>query len=177
MKNRAVFFDRDGTLNEDLGYVGRVEDLILFPDATKSIKLLNDKGFLVFVVSNQSGVGRGFFPQKAVEVLHEKMGEVFFKEGASIDGFYYCPHHPDKGCCCRKPSPQMVLAAAKTHDVSLKESYFVGDKISDVKTGLAAGCKTVLIAGDPQEVDFAKPQFVASNLSEATNWILKDSQR
>jgi len=177
VKRRAVFFDRDGTLNQDLGYVGRVEDLILIPEAIQTVKELNENEFLVIVISNQSGVARGFFSQKNVEAIHQKIKEDFLKMGAAIDAFYYCPHHPDEGCCCRKPSPKMVVTAAKRFQIDLGRSYFVGDKLSDVKTGLAAGCKTVLLKSNNEPVEETTPQFQASNLTEAIRWILEDSQK
>lgn len=184
MKARAVFLDRDGTLNEDLGYVGRKEDFVFIRGAKQAVKKLKDNGFLVFIVSNQSGVGRGYFTSAAVEEVHRKLREELLKDGVAVDAIYYCPHAPAAKCECRKPSPRMVEAAASSFDVDLERSYFVGDKMSDVQTGIAAGCKTVLIL-PPSKTDLplleeeedgeVEPDLIARDLREASDWILEDS--
>lgn len=183
MKARAVFLDRDGTLNEDSGYVGRKEDFVFIRGAKQAVKKLKESGFLVFIVSNQSGVGRGYFSHDAVEEIHQKLRQELLKEGAAVDAIYYCPHSPSIRCGCRKPSPAMVEAAASRFDVDLERSYFVGDKMSDVETGLAAGLKTVLIL-PPSKEEFSfseeengdlEPEFIARNLGEASDWIIEDS--
>lgn len=184
MKPRAVFLDRDGTLNEDRGYISRTEDFVFLRGAKQAVKKLKENGFLVFIVSNQSGVGRGYFSSEAVEKIHKKLRFELLKEGAAVDAIYYCPHRPTSRCNCRKPSPTMVEAAASRFGVDLERSYFVGDKMSDVETGVACGCKTVLILppskelviAEEDEADGIEPEFVARDLHEASEWIIEDSR-
>lgn len=173
MKKRAVFLDRDGTINIDKGYVGNPEDIELLPGTVEGLKLLKENDFLLIVVTNQSGVGRGYYTQKDVEEVHAHLNELLAPEGVQIDRFYYCPHLPEEGCCCRKPSAEMVLAGAKFYNIDLPGSFFVGDKTIDVQAGLAAGCQTVWV--DSSQFDLNKgiqPNYVAKDLLEASQWIV-----
>ena len=142
----AVFLDRDGTLNEDLGYVHRWEDFRWLPGAKAAIRRLRDSGVYVFVVTNQSGVARGMFDEAAVTALHAKMRDDLRAAGADIDDIRYCPHHPQASvaayriaCACRKPAPGMVLDLMRQWPVIAERSVMVGDKATDVETGRAAG--------------------------------------
>lgn len=184
----AVFLDRDGTVNEQMGYINHISRFYLLPDAARAIKLLNDHGIPVVVVSNQSGLARGYFPLSLLDEVHEKMNSMLAKAGAHIDGIYYCPHHPEakeeefrKKCDCRKPRIGMLLRAAEEMDLDLSSSFLVGDRWSDIKCAERAGCDSVLVLtgygrGDYQYIgptQQIQPSYVAENLSEAVEWILK----
>jgi D-glycero-D-manno-heptose 1,7-bisphosphate phosphatase len=149
---RAVFLDRDGTINVEKDYLHRVEDFEFIPGAPEAIRRLKDAGFLVVVVSNQSGVARGFFSLDEVEKLHSHLQTELARFGTSVDGFYVCPHHPTEGvgpyrqnCDCRKGNPGMLLQAAADFDVDLKASFMVGDKAADIEAGERAGCRSLLV--------------------------------
>jgi D-glycero-D-manno-heptose 1,7-bisphosphate phosphatase len=148
----AVFLDRDGTLNEDLGYVHRFEDFHWLPGAKDAIHRLNAAGVYVFVVTNQSGVARGLFGEDAVAALHARMREDLHAIGAGIDDFRYCPHHPDVGvgayrrvCTCRKPAPGMILDLIAHWPVDKAASVMAGDKTIDVEAGQAAGLAAEIV--------------------------------
>lgn len=149
---RAVFLDRDGTLNEEKDYLHRVAELVLLPGVPEALSRLRRAGFLLIVVTNQSGVARGFFDERAVARLHRHLQRELQRRGAGIDGFYYCPHHPTEGvapyrlaCDCRKGAPGMLLQAAVEHGIDLAGSFMVGDKRADIEAGLAAGCRPILV--------------------------------
>jgi D-glycero-D-manno-heptose 1,7-bisphosphate phosphatase len=149
---KAVFLDRDGVINEETGYLHRVEDFQLIPGAPAAIQLLKDAGFLVVVVTNQSGVARGYYPLSAVHALHRHLDATLTAHGTSVDGYYICPHHPEHGigeyrmaCSCRKPFPGMLQKAAADLKIDLAASYMVGDHVSDVIAGRAAGCHALLV--------------------------------
>lgn len=174
MKRIAVFLDRDGTINFDPGYLSSPRQLRVFPAARKGLKLLQKKGFLLFVVTNQSGLGRGFFTRQNLEAIHHRLEEKLGEEGVRLEEIVYCPHRPDEGCDCRKPSPKLVREIAGKYDIDLKKSFFVGDKILDVLTGINAGCRTVLLAPSEeiprlrQEKEWKEPDYIAGDLYEAS---------
>ncbi len=148
----AVFLDRDGTINVEKDYLYRIEDFEFIPGAPESIRRLNQAGLLVIVVSNQSGVARGFFSVAQVEQLHNHIQKELQKYGAWIDAFYICPHHPSQGegeftreCSCRKGEPGMLLQAADDFGICLADSYMVGDKVADIEAGRNAGCQPLLV--------------------------------
>lgn len=152
IRSRAVFLDRDGTINEEKEYLHRSEEFSFIPGAPAAIRLLNESGFLVIVVTNQSGIGRGYFDEEAVHRLHRYMDGELDRYGAAVDGYYLCPHHPLYGigdyrreCRCRKPLPGMLLEAARDFDIDLTASYLIGDKLADIEAGLAAGCRPLLV--------------------------------
>ncbi len=153
--DRALFLDRDGVINEDRHYVHRREDFVVLPRVFEALRLARKFGYLTFVVSNQAGVARGYYDLSAVNALHEHMLSIFADEGVSIDGIYFCPHHTDGvisefavRCACRKPKPGMILRAAQDFRLNLAESILVGDKMSDVQAGGAAGVgKNCLVVG------------------------------
>jgi D-glycero-D-manno-heptose 1,7-bisphosphate phosphatase len=155
----AVFLDRDGTLNEDLGYVHRFEDFRWLPGAMDAIRRLNAAGVFVFVVTNQSGVARSLFGEDAVTALHTRMREELRAVGAGIDDFRYCPHHPDVGvdpyrcvCTCRKPAPGMILDLIAHWPIDTAASVIVGDKAIDVEAGHAAGIAAEIVrSGELEE--------------------------
>jgi D-glycero-D-manno-heptose 1,7-bisphosphate phosphatase len=148
----AVFLDRDGTINEEKNYLHRIEDFEFIPGAPEAIRQLNQAGYLVLVVTNQSGVARGFFSLAEVDALHRHMVQLLAEYGARIDGFYVCPHHPTAGqgewrrdCSCRKGQPGLLLQAAAEHDIDLARSYMIGDKAADIEAGQRAGCSPLLV--------------------------------
>jgi D-glycero-D-manno-heptose 1,7-bisphosphate phosphatase len=154
----AVFLDRDGTLNEDFGYVHRFEDFRWLPGTKDAIRRLNAAGVYVFVVTNQSGVARGLFGEDAVAALHARMREALQEVGAGIDDFRYCPHHPDIGvgpyrrvCACRKPAPGMIFDLIAHWPVDTAASVMVGDKAIDVEAGRAAGIAAEMVRGGELE--------------------------
>jgi len=175
---KAVFLDRDGTIAKDVSYCRRPEDFELLPGATEGIRLLNENGYKVIIITNQSGIGRGYFTEVVLKDIHKKMMAVLAVSGAYIDDIYYCPHLPEDDCDCRKPKPGMVIKAVREHDINIAESYFIGDKIQDIETGQAIACRTVLISS-PAEVGisppdiFVQPDHVASNLVQASRWIIE----
>jgi len=183
----AVFLDRDGTVNEQMGYINHISRFHLLPGAAQAIRMLNKKGIPVVVVSNQSGLARGYFPQELLDEVHEKMRELLAQEGALVDGLYYCPHHPEAkeerfrlDCDCRKPKTGMLLKAARELNIDLARSSLVGDRWSDIKCAHRAGCTSVLVLtgygrGDYQYIgpgQDIQPAFVAEDLAEAVKWIL-----
>jgi len=140
----AAFLDRDGVLNVDRGYTFRPEDLKMIPTAAAAVRLLNTAGFYVFVVSNQSGVARGFYTEAAVDLFNTHIQDILKAEGAHIDAFYYCPHHPDGAikelaiqCRCRKPQPGMLEQAARDWPIDLGRSFLIGDKDDDLTAARA----------------------------------------
>ena len=152
--DKAVFFDRDGTLNVDGHYIYRIEDFKWMPDAAEAIRYCHDKGYLVIVVTNQSGVARGYYTEDDVHALHEYMNDELQRLGTSIDAFYYCPHHPEAkiekyriDCDCRKPNPGMVLKACHDFGIDMSKSYMIGDKKRDVECGERAGVRGILYKG------------------------------
>lgn len=172
MANRAVFIDRDGTMARDVSYCCRPEDFDLFPATAKAIKLLSEHGFKVIVITNQSGVARGYFSEETLAEIHRKMETELAKEGIRVDGIYYCPHHPDDNCQCRKPKPGLVLQAAEDHDIDLERSFVIGDMPLDVAMGKAVHCRTVLIAITEDQCSGPSPDHVASDLYEAARWVV-----
>jgi D,D-heptose 1,7-bisphosphate phosphatase len=151
-RQAAVFLDRDGTINEEVGYLDRIEKLRLIPGAAEAIRLINASGMKAIVVTNQSGVARGILAESFVAEIHARLREMLRAEGAFLDGVYYCPHHPTEGrgdylrtCDCRKPAPGLLLRAAEELQLDLARSYMVGDTLKDIEAGTRAGAKGILI--------------------------------
>jgi D-glycero-D-manno-heptose 1,7-bisphosphate phosphatase len=175
----AVFLDRDGTINEEAQYLDEPARLRLLPGAAEAIRVLNHAGVPVILVTNQAGVGRGYFPESAVNAIHRELARRLAAQGAHLDAIYYCPHHPDEGCDCRKPKPGMLLQAAKEYSLDLTRSFVVGDKVSDLEAGWRVGCRMVLVLTGYgveareafRHLDF-QPHYVAADLREAVQWIL-----
>jgi len=147
----AVFLDRDGTINVEKDYLYRIEDFAFIDGVVEAIRLLNEAGFFVVVVSNQSGIARGYYIEEDVELLHHHIATELEKSGARVDAWMYCPHHPDgRGsyalpCDCRKPLPGMLKEAARRYDIDLDNSIMIGDKLADIGAGMSAGCRTILV--------------------------------
>ena len=188
MTNRAVFLDRDGTLNEDPapGYLGDPGKVKLMPHVGSVLFRLHELfSFKFIVISNQSGIARGYLTTKQVEEVNNRINELLMEHNVRIDQFYFCPYHPDfnsaEECKCRKPSPEMILKAAEDHNIDLSESYFIGDSVSDIECGMNAGTKTILIlSGYGRDTLYSLqkqnkiPRFVADNFMEAGDIIIKD---
>jgi histidinol-phosphate phosphatase family protein len=184
MTKKAVFLDRDGTINEEINYLSKIEELKVLPKVPSAIKLLNENGFLVIIITNQSGVARGIFTIGTLNEINEHLINTLRSEGAKIDGIFICPHHPDSGCDCRKPKTGLLKKAALEFKINMSSSYMIGDKYTDLKTGVNSGCKTILVlTGYGREEtekmddwDF-KPDFVAGDLFEAAKWIIGEETK
>ena len=187
MLNQAVFFDRDNTLNYDPGYLSDPDKVRLFDGVGEGIaKLKNNYNFKIVVVSNQSGIARGYFTEKEVDEVNNRINSILSENfNTSIDAFYYCPFHPDfsgeEESKCRKPSPMLVYKAADELNIDLKSSYFVGDSVSDIECGINAEMKTVLInyKNDMGKIISLKkrnktPNFIALNFLNACDYIIAD---
>ncbi|MEI6243663.1 MAG: HAD family hydrolase [Acidobacteriota bacterium] len=183
----AVFLDRDGTMIHEVNYLARREDLRWFSWTKDAIRLLNRAGYLVFVVTNQSGVGLGYYPEQFVVDTHAYMAAELERSGARVDGWFHCPHHPRATvaglrleCTCRKPGRGMIDQAASAHDIDLARSFVVGDKHLDVALAATCGGRGILVRTGHGEDELARmgnvmpgAAFVAAELMEATSWILR----
>ena len=186
MITRALFLDRDGTINHDPGYIKDPAQVVILSGVSEGIRKLKELyGFKIIVVSNQAGISKGLMAHEDVINVNAKINELLSSEGASIDAFYYCPFHPDNDppekTICRKPSPFMIVQAAEEHKISLSGSYMIGDKASDVECGLNAGVKSILLHGHSFDNEIStlhnlgkKPNFVAANFKDACDFIIKD---
>ena len=188
MKQRAaVFLDRDGTINEQMGYINHISRFVLLPGVGEAIRKLNEHELPVVVVTNQSGLARGYFPASLLDEVHEKMERELAAAGAHIDGLYICPHHPEakeaqyrKTCTCRKPKIGLLEQAATDLNLDLAASFMVGDRWSDLKCGARAGATPILVLtgygrGDHQYIgpgQDVQPAMVAPDLNSAVDWIL-----
>lgn len=181
-KQKAVFLDRDGTLNKHVGFLRDVQKLELMEGAAEAVRLINRRGFLAVVVTNQPVVARGEITVGELELIHQKLETLLGAEGAYLDAIYYCPHHPDKGykgevpelkveCSCRKPNPGMLLQAARDYNIELSESWMIGDSERDIIAGKRAGCKTLRLAdAGGEKGDFGTLlEAVQAILEEETN--------
>ena len=180
---RAVFLDRDGTLAAHVHYMRRPEEFRLLPGSGEAIARLNAAGSLVVVVTNQSGIARGYLTEEALGRIHLAMRRELARFGAWVDAIYHCAHHPDDGCACRKPKPGMLLRAAEELSLPLGRCVMVGDKPLDVLAGKAAGMRTVLVrTGAPPPPGEAsapavQPDLEAGTLTEAVDWIIAQQSR
>ncbi|MFB3882101.1 MAG: D-glycero-beta-D-manno-heptose 1,7-bisphosphate 7-phosphatase [Armatimonadota bacterium] len=186
MARRAVFLDRDGTIIREANYLRSPEQVRLLPGAATAVRRLNEAGFVVVLVTNQSGIARGLLTEADLALTNEVLEQRLARKGALLDAVYFCPHHPEVGppqyrrrCDCRKPAPGMLLCAAKDLGLDLKRSFIVGDNASDMGAGRAAGCRTVLVrTGYGRETETgggADADHVADDLAGAAEWILGSS--
>jgi len=184
---KAVFLDKDGTLVENVHYNADPEKVRLLPYAAEALKQLQDDGFLLIVVSNQSGVALGYFTEAQVEAMKETVSGMLEDEHVFLYDFYYCPHLPrgqvaaySKACDCRKPRPGMLLRASEEHDIDLAKSWMIGDILDDIEAGRNAGCRTILIDNGNETEWVLQPQrsphFMVDDLKEAAAIILKFKQ-
>jgi D-glycero-D-manno-heptose 1,7-bisphosphate phosphatase len=186
---KAVFFDRDGTINEEAGYIRDLNNLKLISGAAEAIEKLRKSGFLAILITNQSGPARGYYSEDWVKKLNDRVQELLNENGTKLDSMYYCPHLPDgtvpeytKECDCRKPNTRLFLNAKNDFDIDLKNSFMLGDKATDVEAGHNAGCKSILLktgygeqvlSGTYQSVPDA--DYIADDIVDAAEWILKNS--
>jgi histidinol-phosphate phosphatase family protein len=175
---KAVFLDRDGTIARDVHYCRRPEDFEILPTVPDAVRLLNENGFKVVVITNQSGVARGYFTEETLAQIHDKMRRELARYGAWVDAIYYCPHHPDDRCECRKPKAALFHRAAKEHDINFDRSYVVGDMQIDVAAGKALGCHTILVTTGPGKGEdiVDPPDYVADSLLQAAQWITRQAK-
>lgn len=190
MKTKCIFLDRDGTINVYKGLLYRSEDLILYPNSAKAIRMINESDYLCIVVSNQPVVARNLCTIEEVWNINKKMEILLKKQGAYLDDIFICPHHPDKGypeenpdykidCDCRKPKIGMILEAQKKYDIDLSQSYIVGDTTIDIQTGKNAGLKTILVKtglGGTDSKYKIEPDFVAEDLFDAIKIVLIEEE-
>lgn len=180
----AVFLDRDGTISEEVGYLNEASRFRMFPFAAAAIRRLNDSRLPVIVVTNQSGVGRGYFPESLVHSVHEMMTDQLRAAGARIDAIYFCPHADEEECDCRKPKPGMLERAAREHGLDLARSFVVGDRYGDVQLAHRARARGILVRTGYGEENLAleaeewpaPPDFVADDLAAAVEWILEQTK-
>ena len=176
-KIKAAFIDRDGVINDERNYVHRIEDFTLLPGVAKGLGLLRNAGFLLIVITNQSGIARGFYNEKTLQILHDHMVNQLAELRVVLDAIYFCPHHPTGSvkelachCDCRKPSPGMLFQAAKDFSLNLPASVLIGDKISDLQAGRRAGVGRVVLVESGHQIDSAsrkEADAVVSNLLAA----------
>ena len=183
---RAVFLDRDGTIVEEVGYLRDITKVKFLPGADQAIKLLNENGFKVIMITNQAGVARGYFTEEAVKEINGYIQERLAGQKAWIDMIYYCPHHTEgiideyrKECYYRKPNPGMIEQAVRDFDIDLGDSFVIGDRHSDIEAGHRAGCKAILLTeedtpGNEKESNVL-PDHTAPGLYEAVKWLVRYS--
>lgn len=182
MNKFAVFIDRDGTINEEVGYVDSFDRFHILPGVSDAIRKLNENNIPAIVITNQSGIGRGYFSFDFVNKLHDRMIAELDGQNCKVDGIYVCPHHPHEGCACRKPRPGMLLQASKKNGISLRRSFIIGDKIIDIKMAHSVGAKGILVLTGygAEEIKSVhqdsedKPDYIAANLNGAVSWILEE---
>jgi D-glycero-D-manno-heptose 1,7-bisphosphate phosphatase len=185
---RAVFLDKDGTLIEDIPYNVDPQKIRLAPGAVEGLSTLHENGYALIVVSNQSGVARGLFPERALRDVERSLRRQLAAFGVPLAAFYYCPHHPQGrvngyavACRCRKPAPGMLRRAAADHGIDLAESWMIGDILDDIEAGRRAGCRTVLI-DNGNETEWRRgrrrcPHYRAADLAEAARGILNAAMK
>jgi len=183
LEGYTIFLDRDGTLNEDPGYLKSASEVKLLPGVATALARLKAAGARLVVVTNQSGVGRGFLSLKDLEAIHARLEGLLEQSDAALDAIYFCPHHPDDGCRCRKPATGMIERAVAELQVDLRKAYVIGDHVTDIQLAKAAGVKSILVTSgkvDQQALTMlqaagALPDMVVPSITEAAEWILNDA--
>jgi len=187
MKKRAVFLDRDGTINRDVGYPNSYGMVEIYPYSFDAVRKINMAGFLAVIVTNQSGIGRGFIEEKNLQDIHRRLCLAFAKRKARFDGIYYCPHYAQseipeykKDCSCRKPNPGMARQAVRDLNIDTKKSYMIGDKVEDIQFGMNINATPILLLTGYGQKSLPKlrekgiePSHVAETLIDAVDWILE----
>lgn len=181
----AVFLDRDGTLNEDRGYVVSLDQFVLFPGVCEAVARLNQSGFRVIVLTNQSAIGRGLMTEEDLNRIHIYLNKQLATVGGHVDAFYHCPHHPQDACECRKPKPGLIHKAITDFSLNAASCYFLGDKRSDLEAAQAGGIMGVLVNTSPyagqalQAISAGElpVSHVADSFSEAVDWIVRTSSQ
>lgn len=179
----TIFLDRDGTLNSDPGYIKSPDLLELFPGVPEALAKLKRAGARLILVTNQSGIARGFLSHDDLAAVHTKLNHILDRAGASLEAIYFCPHHPDDGCACRKPNRGMIDQAVRERRVDLERAYLIGDHVRDIELAKRVGVRSILVTTGmirPQEIDGLKastaaPEWIASSLTDAVDWVLSDA--
>lgn len=192
-KSAAIFLDRDGTINEEVGYIERLDKIQIIPSAFEAIRLINLSGRKAVVITNQAAIAKGHATEEFVKKTHQHIQALLRQKGAVLDAFYYCPHHPTEGlpeyrclCDCRKPAPGLFFQAAREMEIDLSRSYMIGDRYRDMEAAHRASVRGILVKtgygadilaneGPDLETPEGKPEFVAENLLEAVRWILRQN--
>jgi D-glycero-D-manno-heptose 1,7-bisphosphate phosphatase len=192
MKKPAVFIDRDGTTNEQLGYINHLSRFVILPGVSKAVRLLNKNNWWAIIVSNQGGVARGYYPIELVEEIHAFLKSSLKEQGATIDGIFFCPHHPagilpeySSECGCRKPETGLIDRARQVFDIDMSSSYVVGDRHVDIELASRLNLKGVLVKTGYGlgEIEYIipqkrlKPHHVAEDLLDAVKWILNEEKK
>ncbi len=175
-----LFLDRDGTLNEEVNYLSDPADLRLLPGVAEAIRRFNAAGWVVVIVTNQSGIARGYFTEETLNAIHQKLRTELAKDGARVDRIYVCPHHPDDHCACRKPKPTLYQRAIQDLGLSTEQCVIVGDKLTDLEPGVELGCRTVLVktgygaalAAQGENLSF-HPDVILPDLSAVAEYVLQ----
>ena len=181
----AAFLDRDGTINREVKYLARPEQLELLPGAVQGMRRFQEAGYRLVIVTNQAGVARGYYGEADVAAVHERLGKMLRERGVQVDAIYYCPHHPEgrgayrQACSCRKPGTGMHRQAARELNLDLARCVVIGDKVTDLLPGIELGCRTVLVRTgygqsllDAGALDSVPIDYVADSVLEAADWIL-----
>ena len=191
MKRRAVFMDRDGTISEEVGYVNHPSRYRVFPYAAEAVRILNEKGWLAILVTNQAGVARGYFTEELIGAVHGVLEDELRGAGARLDAIYYCAHHPSVGeppyrfdCDCRKPRPGLIQRAAADFEIDLKASWMIGDRYSDIELAHNAGVRSAFVLSGYGRGEWeyqraawkSEPEMVAENLLEAVRTIVDEGK-
>ena len=179
----TIFLDRDGTLNSDPGYIKSPDLLELFPGVPEALAKLKRAGARLILVTNQSGIARGFLSHDDLAAIHTKLNHILDRAGASLEAIYFCPHHPDDGCACRKPNQGMIDQAVRERGVDLERAYLIGDHVRDIELAKRVGVRSILVTTGmirPQEIEGLKastvaPEWIASSLTDAVDWVLSDA--
>jgi len=174
---KAVFLDRDGTLIKDKQHLCDPKKIDLLHGVIEGLQKLREKDFLLFIITNQSGIGRGLFPESSVHNVHAALQKKLEPHGILFTDIFFCPHHPDDGCICRKPSPHFVRLAEQKHDINLSKSFFIGDKDIDAETGKNAGTKTICIQGSYNIAQTHLIDFLTCDFLSGVEWILEHDQQ
>lgn len=190
---KTIFLDRDGVINRNppnRGYVKKWEEFAFIPNAREAIRDLTENDYRIIVITNQSGIGRGLYSKESVADIHSRMVAEVSKAGGKVDAVYYCPHHPNAGCECRKPKPGMLTRAAREHHIELSNAYLIGDWTTDIEAGQSVGATTFLVltglgqesyyhyintkSGWRADKNEYRPEKIFTNLYTATRWLLKN---
>ena len=185
---KTVFLDRDGVINRNppnKGYVRKWTEFTFIPNARKAIRQLTESGYRIIVVTNQAGIGRGLYSEEDLTDIHARMVAEINKAGGTVNAVYYCPHHPEAGCECRKPKPGMLTRAAREHNIELSDAYLIGDTTTDIEAGQSVGATTFLVLtglGQESYYHYIRrtdrngygPEKIFTNVYAATRWLLKN---
>ena len=189
---KTIFLDRDGVINRNppnKGYVRKWAEFTFIPNARKAIRELTESGYRIIVITNQAGIGRGLYSEQSLTDIHSRMVAEISKTGGTIDAVYYCPHHPEAGCECRKPKPGMLIRAAREHNIELSNAYLIGDVPTDIEAGQRVGTTTLLVLTGLGQESYShyintkpcrradendyRPDKIFTNLYTATRWLRK----